>query len=564
MAVDAAGKARYDRHVPRQMVLPMAPDRPELRKRAANFVQLSPVSFLARAATFLGDRTAVLHGERRFTYRQFYARARQLAHALTKAGVKRGDGVAILAANTPALLEAHFAAPMIGAVLNPINIRLDAPLIAFCLEHGEAKVFIADREFHATIAPALEQLGRKRPIVVDLADAETQGTPRFGSVEYEDFIAAGDPDFAYPGAEDEWESICLLYTSGTTGNPKGAVYSHRGAYLGALANALTFKVDHESRYLWTLPMFHCSGWTFTWAVTAAGGTHVCLRRVEPKRIFDAIAEHRVTHMCGAPIVLNMLVHAPAETKRPLPVRTKVATGGAAPPAIVIERMEAMGFEVLHLYGTTESYGPSTYCAPMPEWEALPTEERYARMARQGIPNPVIEGMTVADPNTLEPVAREGAAVGEILLAGNTLMKGYFKNESATEEAFAGDIYHSGDLAVWHCDSFIEVKDRSKDIIISGGENISSLEVEEVLYRHPQVMEAAVVARPDPRWGEHPCAFVTLKPGSEPVTAEAIIAFCRANMAHYKVPRTVIFGALPKTSTGKIQKFVLRQAAQRLA
>ncbi len=538
-------------------------ERPELRKRTANFVPLSPVSFLARAAAFFGERTAVIHGGRRFTYRELYARSRRLAHALAKAGIRRGDGVAILAANTPAMLEAHFAAPMLGAVLNPINIRLDAPLIAFCLEHGEAKLLIADREFHSTIAPALERLGRKRPIVVDLADDETAGAPAFGSIEYEDFIAAGDPEFAYPGPEDEWDSICLLYTSGTTGNPKGAVYSHRGAYLGALANALTFKVDHESRYLWTLPMFHCSGWTYTWAVTAAGGTHVCLRKVEPKRIFDLIVEHRVTHMCGAPIVLNMLVHAPAEAKRPLPVRTKVATGGAAPPAVVIERMEAMGFEVLHLYGTTESYGPSTYCAPMSEWQSLPSEERYARMARQGIPNPLIEDLMIADARTLAPLPRDGASVGEIMLKGNTLMKGYLKNEAATEEAFAGGLYHSGDLAVWHGDGSIEVKDRSKDIIISGGENISSLEVEEVLYRHPQVMEAAVVARPDAKWGEHPCAFVTLKPDSGPVSADDIIAFCRANMAHYKVPRTVVFGPLPKTSTGKIQKFLLRDRAKAL-
>ena len=362
-------------------------DRPELRKRSANFVPLSPVSFLARAAAFFGDRVAVVHGERRYTYRQFYARARQLAHALAKAGIRRGDTVAILAANTPAMLEAHYAAPMIGAVLNPINIRLDAPLIAFCLEHGEARLLLADREFHATIAPALEKLGPKRPIVIDIADAETERAPRFGSVEYEDFIASGDPQFAYAGPEDEWDSICLLYTSGTTGNPKGAVYSHRGAYLGALANALTFKVDHESRYLWTLPMFHCSGWTYTWAVTAAGATHICLRKVEPKRIFDAIAEHRITHMCGAPIVLNMLVHAPADAKRPLPLRTKVATGGAAPPAVVIERMEAMGFEVLHLYGTTESYGPSVYCAPMSEWQAAVRDRALRPDGPPGHPQP---------------------------------------------------------------------------------------------------------------------------------------------------------------------------------
>jgi fatty-acyl-CoA synthase len=541
----------------------MIQERPELRKRPANFVPLSPVSFIARAASFFGERTAVIHGGRRFTYKEFYARARRLAHALTKAGIRRGDTVAILAPNVPAMLEAHYAAPMIGAILNPINIRLDAPLIAFCLKHGEAKLFLADREFHSTIAPALERMGARRPIVVDIADAETQGAPSFGGVEYESFIASGDPEFAYPGCEDEWDSICLLYTSGTTGNPKGAVYSHRGAYLGAIANALTFNVDHDSRYLWTLPMFHCSGWTYTWAVTAAAGTHVCLRKVEPQRIFEAIAEHRVTHMCGAPVVLNMLVHAPAEAKRPLPLRTKVATGGAAPPAIVIERMEAMGFEVLHLYGTTESYGPSTYCAPLPEWKELPVSERYMRMARQGVPNPMIEKLAVIDPETGVPVPRDGATIGEIALSGHILMKGYLKNEAATDAAFADGIYHSGDLAVWHGDGSVEVKDRSKDIIISGGENISSLEVEETLYRHPQVMEAAVVARPDEKWGETPCAFVTLKPDAGAVSADDIIAFCRQNMAHYKVPKTVVFGPLPKTSTGKIQKFVLRDQAKAL-
>ncbi len=541
----------------------MTQERPELRKRPANFVPLSPVSFIARAADFFGERAAVIHGNRRFTYKEFYARTRRLAHALTKAGIKRGDTVAILAPNVPAMLEAHYAAPMIGAILNPINIRLDAALIAFCLEHGEAKLLLADREFHATIMPALEKMGARRPIVVDIADMETEGAPSFGGVEYESFIASGDPEFAYPGCEDEWDSICLLYTSGTTGNPKGAVYSHRGAYLGAIANALTFKVDHDSRYLWTLPMFHCSGWTYTWAVTAAAGTHVCLRRVEPQRIFAAIAEHRVTHMCGAPIVLNMLVHAPTEAKRPLPLRTKVATGGAAPPAIIIERMEAMGFEVLHLYGTTESYGPSTYCAPLPEWQELPVSERYQRMARQGVPNPMIERLAVIDPETGVLVPRDGASIGEIALSGHILMKGYLKNEAATDAVFADGLYHSGDLAVWHADGSIEVKDRSKDIIISGGENISSLEVEETLYRHPLVMEAAFVARPDDKWGETPCAFVTLKADASEVSAEDIIGFCRENMARYKVPKTVVFGPLPKTSTGKIQKFVLRDQAKAL-
>jgi fatty-acyl-CoA synthase len=541
----------------------MKVDGPELDKCAANFVPLSPVSFLKRADAFFGARTAVVHGERRFSYRDLYARSRRLAHALTKAGIGRGDTVAILAPNVPAMLEAHYAAPMIGAVLNPINIRLDPAAIAFCLEHGDAKILLADREFHATIAPALELMGARQPIVIDIADAETVEAPSFGGTEYERFIAAGDPDFIYPGPKDEWDAVCLLYTSGTTGNPKGVVFSHRGCYLGALANALTFKLDNESRYLWTLPMFHCSGWTYTWAVTAAGGTHVCLRRVEPQRIFELIAGERVTHMCGAPIVLNMLVHAPDAVKKPLPLRTKVATGGAAPPAIVIQRMEAMGFEVLHLYGTTESYGPSTYCAPYAEWDGFDEDERYRIMARQGIPVVLVEDMIVADPETMQPVPRDGETIGEIMLRGNSIMRGYLKNPVATAEAFAGDYYHSGDLAVWHADGYIEVKDRSKDIIISGGENISSLEVEEVLYRHPQVMEAAVVARSDEKWGETPCAFVTLKTDAGAVTAEDIIAYCRENMAHYKVPKTIVFGPLPKTSTGKIQKFVLRETAGKL-
>ena len=483
-------------------------DGPELRKRPANFVPLSPISFLKRAADFFGSRTAIIHGDRRYTYAEFYARCRQLAHALSKAGIRAGDTVSINASNVPAMLEAHFAVPMLGAVLNAINYRLDTASIVFTLEHSEARILLADREFHSTVAPALAKLGAAAPRVIDIADPETADARGFGGVEYEDFIAEGDPEFAYPGIADEWESICLLYTSGTTGNPKGVVYSHRGAFLGAMSNAFTFKLDHESRYLWTLPMFHASGWTFTWAVVAAGGTHVCLRKVEPKRIFDAIAAHRITHMCGAPIVLNMLVHAPDEVKRPLPVRTKVATGGAAPPAIVIQRMEAQGFEVLHLYGTTESYGPSTYCAPNAEWQDLPESTRYRLMARQGIPNAMIEHMRVANPDTLAPVPRDGETIGELMLTGNTLMKGYLKNEAATEEAFAGGLYHSGDLAAWHGDGYIEVKDRSKDIIISGGENISSLEVEEVLYRHPSILEAAVVAKPDETWGETPCAFVT--------------------------------------------------------
>ena len=535
-------------------------DSPELAKNKANYVALSPISFLERAATFFADRTAVIDRERHFTYTEFYDRCRRLAHALSKAGILRGDTVAIQAANVPALLEAHFAVPMLGAVLNPINIRLDPATIRFCLEHGEAKLFLADREFHATIAPALEGMEQK-PIVIDIADVETTGQPSFGNVEYEDFLASGHADFVYEGAQDEWDAICLLYTSGTTGNPKGVVFHHRGAHLNALSNAVSFKLDHESRYLWTLPMFHCSGWTYTWAVTAVGGTHVCLRRVDPARIFADIVTHKVTHMCGAPIVLNMLIHAPDIAKRTLPQRTRVMTGGAAPPSAVIQNMEAMGFEVLHAYGTTESYGPSTTCVFPVEWDQRPTEERYALMARQGVPMPLVDKMIVAHPDTLEPVPMDGETMGEVMLSGNTVMKGYLKNQEATDDAFAGGLYHSGDLAVWHADGYIEVKDRSKDIIISGGENISSLEVEEVLYKHPKIMEAAVVARPDEKWGETPCAFVTPTNEAAGLTADEVVAFCRENMAGYKIPKTIVFGELPKTSTGKIQKFVLRDRAK---
>ena len=449
---------------------------------------------------------------------------------------------------------------MIGAVLNPINIRLDAATIAFTLDHGEAKLILADREFHSTVAPALKEAAAT-PIVIDIADPETTDMPNFGNIEYEDFIASGDPGFVGDGPEDEWDAICLLYTSGTTGNPKGAVYHHRGAYLNALSNAVTFGLDHESRYLWTLPMFHCSGWTYTWAVTAAGGTHVCLRKVDPALIFENIEKHRVTHMCGAPIVLNILSYAPEAVRRSLPVRTKVMTGGAAPPSAIIENMERLGFDVLHAYGTTESYGPSTTCAFPQSWMEKPDDERFRLMARQGVPMVLVEDMIVADPDTMQPVPRDGETVGEIMLRGNTLMRGYLKNDAATKEAFAGGYYRSGDLAAWHADGYIEVKDRSKDIIISGGENISSLEVEEVLYRHPDIMEAAVVAKPDEKWGETPCAFVTLKPDAGQLASQDVIDFCRANMAGYKIPRAIVFGELPKTSTGKIQKFVLRERAR---
>ena len=528
----------------------MAAASQDLGRNAANHRPLTPVDFLRRAAEVYPGKTAVIDGERRFTYLEFAQRCSRLASVLAARGIGRGDTVAVMAPNVPALLECHYAVPALGAVLNALNYRLDAATIAFCLEHGEAKVLIADREFSATVGEALKRV--KRPIfVVDIDDA------------YEDWIAGGDPGFALSDPEDEWDSLALLYTSGTTGNPKGVVYHHRGAYLNALGNALAFGLTPRSVYLWTLPMFHCSGWTYTWAVTAAGATHVCLRKVDPALIFPAIEEHRVTHLCGAPIVLNLLVHAPAAVKKRFDHAIEVATGGAAPPSAIIEAMESMGFRVTHLYGLTESYGPATLCAWQDDWDGLDLATRSRLMARQGVRYPTLAGLQVADPATGEPVARDGKSLGEVMLRGNTIMKGYLKNPSATGEAFRSGWYHTGDLAVWHEDGYIEVKDRSKDIIISGGENISSLEVEECLYRHPQVMEAAVVARPDEKWGETPCAFVTLKPGAADVGAEAIVAWCREHLAHFKVPRRVVFGELPKTSTGKIQKYVLRERARGL-
>ncbi len=536
-------------------------DAPHLARNAANFAALSPVGFLSRAAAIYPDKLAILYGASRVTYGRFYERCRQFADALRRRGIQRGDTVAVLTPNGPALLEAHYGVPMAGAVLNALNYRLDARSIAFILAHGQAKLLIADREFSPIVKEALATLPEPIPLVE--IDDEVGGAS-LGGTEYEAFLGEGDPVENWSGPQDEWDPIALNYTSGTTGDPKGVVTHHRGAFLNAIGNAITFGLDRGSVYLWTLPMFHCNGWTYTWAVTAMAGTHVCLRRVDPAAIFTAIAEHRVTHLCGAPIVLNMLIHAPDTAKRRFDHVVEVATGGAAPPSAVIEAMERMGFRVTHLYGLTESYGPATVCAWQEEWAGLPMSERAARMARQGVTYLTHERQRVVDPQTMADVPADGSTVGELVLRSNTIMKGYLKNPAATEAAFAHGWFHTGDLAVRHPDGYVEIKDRSKDIIISGGENISSLEVEESLYRHPEIMEAAVVARTDPVWGESPCAFVTLKPNAGPVSTEDIIAWCRANLAHYKVPRTIVFGPLPKTSTGKIQKYELRERAKEIA
>jgi fatty-acyl-CoA synthase len=536
-------------------------DAPHLARNPANFTALTPLGFLARAAAVYPDKLAIIDGARRFTYRDFYERCRRFADALRRRGIGPGDTVSVLAPNVPALLEAHYGVPMAGAVLNALNYRLDARTIAFILQHGAAKLLIADHEFASLARDALAEPETPIP-VVEIADGSSENA--LGGTDYEAFLAEGDPDVPWSGPADEWAPIALNYTSGTTGNPKGVVYHHRGAYLNALGNAITFGIDRHSVYLWTLPMFHCNGWTYPWAVTAVAGTHICLRRVDPAPIFAAIAEHRVTHLCGAPVVLNMLVHAPDSVKRRFDHVVEVATGGAAPPSVVIEAMERMGFRVTHLYGLTESYGPSTSCAWQEDWGELPLSERAAKMARQGVQYLTLERQRLADPDSLRDVPADGATIGELLLRSNTLMKGYLKNPAATDEAFAGGWFHTGDLAVMHPDGYVEIKDRSKDIIISGGENISSIEIEEVLYRHPQIMEAAVVAKPDEKWGETPCAFVTLKPDASNVTADDIIAWCRANLAHFKAPRHVVFGPLPKTSTGKVQKYALREQAKEIA
>ncbi len=534
----------------------------DLKAGPANFAALSPIAFLPRAAEIYPDRIAVVHGPARFTYAELFERARRLASALRKSGVRPGDVVSAMLPNVPAMLEAHYGVPMAGAVLNTINTRLGADTVAYILAHGEAKVFITDRVFASVVSPALKQAKRKI-LVVDVDDPLYTGPgERLGPVEYEQFLKDGDPGFAWSLPQSETSPIALNYTSGTTGLPKGVVYHHRGTFLEACGNVMAWAMPSRPVYLWTLPMFHCNGWCFPWSVTAMGGTHVCLRAVDPKQIFDLIVEQGVTHMCGAPTVLAMLIAAPEEQRRKFPHVVHIQTGGSPPPAKVIKEMEALGFEVLHIYGMTELQGPSTFCAGQDSWAELSQEERSNRMARQGVRYPVVEGHIVGDPRSCKPVKQDGVSMGEILVSGNTVMLGYLKDAKATAEAFAGGWMHTGDLAVWHPSNYIEIKDRKKDIIISGGENISSVEVEIALYKHPATQLAAVVARPDEKWGETPCAFVQLKPGAS-ATEQEYIEWCRGNLARFKVPKKVVFGPVPTTATGKIQKYVLRERAKSL-
>jgi fatty-acyl-CoA synthase len=533
-----------------------------LGKNPANYAPLTPLSFLERAAYVYPKHPSVIHGAQRYTWAETYARCRRLGSALARRGIGLGDTVAAMLPNIPPMYEAHFGVAMCGAVLNTLNTRLDPEAIAFMLEHGEARLLLTDREFSGTIEAALRQLKRK-PVVIDVDDPEFSGGKRLGETTYEELLAEGDPEFAWRWPQDEWEAISLNYTSGTTGNPKGVVYHHRGAYLNGVGNILVWGMPHHAVYLWTLPMFHCNGWCFPWTMAANAGTSVCLRRVEAAPIFDLIKKHRVTHYCGAPIVHQMLINAPEEMRKGITHKVSALVAAAAPPAAMIEGMKKMGFDITHVYGLTEVYGPATVCAKHPEWETLPLADEVRLNGRQGVRYHVEEGLTVMDPETMKPVPADGETMGEIMFRGNITMKGYLKNPKATQEAFAGGWFHSGDLAVMQPDGYIKIKDRSKDIIISGGENISSLEVEDVLYRHPAVLAAAVVARPDPRWGETPCAFVELKSGAK-VSEQELIEFCRTQMAKFKAPRAIVFGELPKTSTGKIQKFVLREKAKSTA
>ncbi len=538
-----------------------------LEPNPANYVPLQPTTFLPRTAEVYPDRIAVIHGDKRITYRELQNRSRQLADVLRQRGIGKGDVVALMAANTPEGLECHFGVPMVGAVLNPLNTRLDAKIIAFILDHGEAKILITDTEFSPVIKEALT-LVKNKPLVIDIDDpvfaamggADAGGGESLGEMDYEAFIAPGDPEYDWPGVEDEWQAIMLSYTSGTTGDPKGVVSHARGAFLNAMGNGAVWAMPKHPVYLWTLPMFHAAGWCFPWTITLMAGTHVCLRRVEAGAIFKSIADNRVTHMCGAPIVLSTLINASNEERTAFDHTVNVFTAGAAPPPAVLRGAEAMGFDVTHVYGLTEVFGPSAVNAWHEEWDDLEPDEKARIKARQGVGYPTLDyGLMVADGETLEPVVRDGVAMGEIFMRGNTVMSGYLKNPAATEAAFAGGWFHTGDLAVWHPDGYVEIKDRSKDIIISGGENISSVEVEAAIYDHPDVIEAAVVALPHEKWGETPRAYVGLREGSE-TSEQDIIGWCRDRLAHFKCPTSVVFMELPKTSTGKIQKFKLREIA----
>ncbi|EPD12340.1 acyl-CoA synthetase [Cycloclasticus pugetii] len=532
-----------------------------LDKNPANYVSLSPLTFLKRAADVYPNKIACIHGEQKITWAETYLRCVKLASALASRGVKKGDTVSAMLPNIPAMFELHFAVPMLGAVLHSINTRLDVKSVAFQLDHAESKAVFIDAEFADVMATAVKE-AEVSPLVIDVEDATFGSRQAIGEVEYEMLVAEGNETFQWSLPEDEWQSITLNYTSGTTGNPKGVVYHHRGAYLNALNNIVTWDMGNHPIYLWTLPMFHCNGWCFPWSLAASAGTNVCLRSVLPKTIFKLIKSEKIDHFCGAPTVLTMLINTPEKHQQGIEHEVKVMTAGAAPPAAVIQKMEEMSFSVTHVYGLTETYGPCTVCAWHDEWDELPSDEQAALRARQGVRSAMLEDLMVADPETLEPMPKDGVSMGEVFMRGNNVMKGYLKNPSASDEAFKGGWFHSGDLAMWHEDGYIDIKDRSKDIIISGGENISTLEVESVLYRHPAILEAAVVAKYDDVWGEKPCAFVTLKEG-ENATEKEIISFCRKNLAHYKAPKYVVFGGLPKTSTGKIQKFTLREQANEI-
>jgi fatty-acyl-CoA synthase len=534
----------------------------DLDRNPANFQPLTPLGFLERAAAVFPDRLAIVHGPLRRNYRDFYARSRRLASALARRGLGRADTVSVMLANTPAMLECHYGVPMCGAVLNTLNTRLDAPALAFMLDHADAKALIVDREFAALMRQALD-LAKARPLLVDYDDPEYSGAGAgLGGVDYEALLAEGDPDYAWAPPRDEWDAISLNYTSGTTGDPKGVVYHHRGANLLATGNVVTADMGRHPVYLWTLPMFHCNGWCFPWSLSVKAGVHVCLRQVRAKLMYELIAEHGVTHLCGAPIVMSTLLNAPDEEKRALPHLVRFFTAAAPPPAAVLAAMRDAGFEVTHLYGLTETYGPAVVNDWQDQWSDLPGDEQAALKARQGVRYHALEALDVIDPETMQSVPADGETLGEVMFRGNVVMKGYLKNKPSTDKAFAGGWFHSGDLGVKHPDGYVQLKDRSKDIIISGGENISSIEVEDALFQHPSVQLAAVVARPDDKWGETPCAFVELKPGMS-ATAEELIDWCKGLLARYKCPRHILFTEIPKTSTGKVQKFVLRERARAL-